>query len=213
MIMMKSSTKALLLFVYAATTFSIADGKCETCDERALARGFVTAAGRGQLAVLARLLAHGVEINDYDASTKRTALLEGARWGHGGVVEMALERGADAHWRDAYGMEACHHAAAMGHTFILETLIAFMEDTEADEGGGGLCVHARDDEAKTPLHHAAARGHAAVAGQLLALGADPGAVDSGGSTARQAATGWFYNHDAVLEVLGGHEDPHDMQLL
>ena len=195
-----------------------AHARCDTCDSRKLAAAFVAAGGRGQVDVLKRLIDPankdmktgkytGVEIDDYDVTTDRTVLLEGARWGHKEVVDFAIEHNADIHWTDAYDMNVCHHAATlnMDNGVILEAMIAHFGTLHHSVTPlNNKCVHAKDYYGKTPLHHAAARGHSGIVTLLLERGGDAKAKDAKGNTARDLATGWFWNHDDVLAALDAH---------
>ena len=68
-------------------------------------------------------------------------------------------------------------AAAVGHTRIVELLLA--SGAAADGAGGGADL--------TPLHVAARDGHARVVAALLLRGADAGRATAAGATARELA--------------------------
>jgi hypothetical protein len=57
-----------------------------------------------------------------DAPGGMTPLMAAAAAGHEAVVELLLERGADAAKRDAEGRSAAHHARAAGHAHLAERL-------------------------------------------------------------------------------------------
>ena len=210
---------ACLALLIASFSTPGALAKCDTCDARKLAAAFVAAGGRGQVEVLHRLINPenkdmktgkytGVEIDDYDVTTMRTVLLEGARWGHKEVVDFAIDHGADIHWTDSYDMNVCHHAAAMNldNGVILEQMIAHFGTLHHTVTPlNNKCVHAKDYYGQTPLHHAAARGHSGTVTLLLESGANADAKDAKGKTARDLATGWFSNHDDVLAALDAHK--------
>ncbi|KAG7289873.1 hypothetical protein NEMBOFW57_006250 [Staphylotrichum longicolle] len=116
------------------------------------------------------------------------------RWaleeGHGAVVKLLAENGANVDAKNEGGQTPLSWAAEKGHKAAVELLLAT----------GKADVDAKDNNGRTPLSWAAWKGHEAIVERLLATGrADVDAKDSDGRTplSRAAEKG----HKAVVERL------------
>jgi len=138
----------------------------------------LTAAWRGSLEEVGKLLAEGADIEEKGGELEWTALHAAAVFGDNPlVVRLLLDRGADVAARDKYASAPLHHAA--------------LADSEAEAGlllDYNADVRARDSTGNTPLHHAAIYGSTRVARLLLAKGADVSAKNCAGRTPRENAT-------------------------
>lgn len=159
------------------------------------ADAFVSAAGRGELAVVKLFVESGMSVetaNEYGF----TALHWAASWGHLEVVRFLVEdRGADVNAREARGWTALLGAARFGYLEVIRFLV---EKHGAD-------VRATTDDGFTALHLSARGGSLELVKWLVDRGLDARAVaDRGGGTARALAEG--SGHRAVadyLESVGG----------
>ena len=106
-------------------------------------------------------------------------LIDYAKKGNAGAVDLLLESGADVHAENNWALA---WASANGHAAVAKLLLE-----------SGADVHARDDLA---LQWASGRGHMAVAKLLLESGADVHAEDD---YALRAAS--YGSHTEVLELL------------
>ena len=101
-----------------------------------------------------------------------TPLHLAAQLGHGAIVTLLLERGADVEAASGPGYTPLHMAAEQGHVEVIKRLV--------DEGGANVrAVTGRD---ATPLHWAAYHGHAKAFLVLLGRGAELHARDADGET-------------------------------
>ena len=187
------------------------------------------AAEAGAIAVMAHLLAadggkEALDARDADGCTPALLALQSARpaplfaegtaggggggGGGGGhsppmllqAAGLCLSHRCDARAAAADGQTLLHHAAALGATDLLATLIAASADVSAIGGADG----------SAPLHLAAARGEAASARMLLAAGAAPAAPDGCGRTPLELCLGASVacaphaGHAACHEILLRH---------
>ncbi|KAL8944837.1 MAG: hypothetical protein Q9211_000444 [Gyalolechia sp. 1 TL-2023] len=148
------------------------------------------AAGNGHLAVVEKLLQEKADVNAAPAADGRTALQAAAEGGHQAVVERLLREKADVHAAPARfgGRTALQAAAEGGHQAVVERLL----QAEADVNTPGL--HGR-----TALQTAAGEGNQAVVERLLQAKADVNASDNQGTTALHTAAGG--GNQAVVERL------------
>jgi ankyrin repeat protein len=96
------------------------------------------------------------------------ALLEAARKGRGDKVMMLVDRGASVFLSDEHNRTALHHAAAGGHTLVVDFLLQRNADPNA-----------LDIERQSPLHKAAAGNAVHAFVTLQRYGARPTADSKG----------------------------------
>jgi ankyrin repeat protein len=124
-----------------------------------------------------------------------TPLWLAAANGHGEVIRILANRGADVHHRNLALGAPIDIAARRGHGDVVKMLI----DRDASPD-------AADAVGVTPIMRAAEAGEATAASVLLAHGADPGAESAGGITALHLAA--TYGHtDVVATLLDAGADP------
>jgi len=126
-------------------------------------------------------------------------LIDAAREGNKGKVELLLSRGTDVNAMDKNGMTPLHVAAFGFNNDITELLLAKGADVNARNKDGmtplhiagfwssrakvemlinkGANVNAKDNKEKIPLHYTALEGYAGIADVLLSKGSDINAVD------------------------------------
>lgn len=98
------------------------------------------------------------------------------RWGHGDLVALLLEMGADPNRADSDGRSALHLAASSNDQNAARLLL-----------DSGALVNQRDNYRYTPLHMAARSGHTDLAHILIEAGADVNARIDVGFTAYDLA--------------------------
>lgn len=131
-----------------------------------------------------------IKINNEDVFGD-TPLTISVRWGNLEVVELLLNKGANANMQVGYNLRtALHDAARYDRLKVAEFLI--------DKGAN---PKAKDEDGDTPLHVAAERGYPEIAKLLIDKGADPKAKDEDGDT----PTDWAKLHGYRLlhELLDG----------
>jgi ankyrin repeat protein len=139
----------------------------------------MTAAGTGDAAVVAALLAHGADPNAKEPRQKQTALIWAAARKHAGAAQLLLQKGADPQARAAGGFTPLLFAARTGDV-----------DTAAVLLNAGANVNDAADDGSGPLLIATIRGHVALVRFLLDYGADPNAAGPGYAPLHWAAGSW-----------------------
>lgn len=166
---------------------------CAGCPNRAIWDGqvketdpFLVASGRGDLAVVRAMLASGQRV-DTRGPRGETALLRASRGGHGEIVELLLNEGADA------------NAASGEYEGVWRTV-------------NGQQVYQRDFHLfSTPLMEAAGEGRVSLMRTLIEHGAEADAVSYNGMTALDLATR-SGSHDAMRLLLAAKADVNDRSL-
>ncbi|MDR3180215.1 MAG: ankyrin repeat domain-containing protein, partial [Holosporaceae bacterium] len=119
----------------------------------------------------------GIDVNVADHKEGLTPLHLAAEGGHIAVVNVLLDKRADANAVDCYKRMPLHYAAGRGHIAVVNALLAnaLLEkgaDANAvdheDNYMPSYSVDAADHNMRTPLHYAAAGGHLEVVNALLA---------------------------------------------
>ncbi len=130
-------------------------------------------------------------INDYAADGFHPLGLA-AFFGHAGIVEYLLEKGADVHAtsRNPMKVTALHSAAAGDHLDVARVLLDYEADPDVLQQGGF-----------TPLHAAAQNGSLEMVRMLLAYGADASISSDDGRTPLDIARESRY--DELMETLTG----------
>jgi hypothetical protein len=180
------------------------------------------AAEYGHETVVFYLLQHGVDTEQKDGKSGRTALHWAARGGHTGVVRLLLSHGAQINVKNGYRHTALYLGARNGHKATVRELVEngadFQEHLGKDRvtplmaavAGGdegtvllllkhGANVNPQDHYGCTALHHAVFSGKEEVARLLLEEGADIDIQTSDGETAPEMAT--RRGHEGVSRLL------------
>ena len=132
----------------------------------------VLAAQQGNVAKVKELLAvAGVNVNQVDADTGRTALHWAARENRGEIVAILIEAKADVNAQDRTGKGPLTLAAETGSADATQKLV-----------DAGASLTARDSIGGTPLTWGCGLGSAETVKILLAKGADATVVDVNGLT-------------------------------
>lgn len=125
----------------------------------------VKAARDAQLEVVQTLLTNGVNVNVYEGTSKRTALMEASLGGHAAIVEVLIQHGCSLDSTDKDSFSALHHAAAKGHPPVANILL-----------NNGASINTKGPGERTPLHVSLAYPETAML--LLRRGSDVNARDS-----------------------------------
>lgn len=166
---------------------------CAGCPNRTMWDGrvketdpFLVASGRGDLAAVRAMLASGQRV-DTRGPRGETALLRASRGGHGEIVELLLNEGADA------------NAASGEYEGVWRTV-------------NGQQIYQRDFHLfSTPLMEAAGEGRVSLMRTLIEHGAEADAVSYNGMTALDLATR-SGSHDAMRLLLAAKADVNDGSL-
>jgi len=168
-----------------------------------LSHGMRSAARKGDLAEVKRLVAAGAQVDSigYDM----TALQLAAQEGHLPVMEFLVENGAQIDLKTVSEAPPLNHAILYGHIHAVKFLLEAGARVDigdhngwqplhhaangVDRVGAALCliafgadVDARDRLGWQPLHVAAGRGREDMASFLLGAGANPYAANNRGHT-------------------------------
>ncbi|TKA25713.1 hypothetical protein B0A50_05808 [Salinomyces thailandicus] len=108
----------------------------------------VRLAREARAAELGEQIKQGVNVNEVDSRTGRTAVMEAIRGRAWPATRLLMQNGARLHLRDVNGHTALHHAAIEGDAAICQQMLD--SGASAEEG---------DKEGLTPLDLAARNGH------------------------------------------------------
>lgn len=117
----------------------------------------VTAAGKGQRAIVRLLLESGAAVDAHDRTNQITALMAAANTGHEIICRDLLARGADIELRDDFGFTPLTFAAGSGHTAIVRLLL-----------DRGATTTGKSREGWDALDYARRRGHPEIAKMIEA---------------------------------------------
>ncbi|CAM9568952.1 unnamed protein product, partial [Discosporangium mesarthrocarpum] len=130
-----------------------------------------TYAEAGDLQVVRRLLAKGVDVDEVDDFCC-TALHLASALGHDDIVEMLLvQYGARVDSRDQAQCTPLHAASEGGHPRVVQLLLQC-----------NASIDSRNASCQTPLHYASGYGHAVAARLLVSSGAPLAVQDLKGNT-------------------------------
>jgi ankyrin repeat protein len=183
-------------------------------DEESRRPPLITAALKGDAAVLAELLAAGADVNSACSQYGDTALTFAALFGYLEVVRMLLKQpGVNMNQADHRGATPLMYAVANDHTDVVACLLdAGAQVNLADKSDGdtaliqaarsgrletfqmllkhpGVGMDSADLCGETALFHAARRKNPAFVASLLDTGADMTVVNRAGDTALHVAIG------------------------
>ena len=114
------------------------------------------AASEGRTEEVLELLATPVYTNANGMVKSNSPLHVAAKNGHGAIVRLLLERGADVSAKNILTNTPLHAAAAEGHALIVQLLLQ-----------RGADISAKKSDGFTPLHLGSSEGHEAVVQLLL----------------------------------------------
>lgn len=123
-----------------------------------------SAAFVGDASKVKALLAQGYDPNAFSEWGKDTPLHAAAKMGHGDIVQLLLEAGANLHAFDDLADTPLHCAVDNGHLDIMQLLL---------QAGADVNAHNESQIGDSPLGQTAGTCSLAVAQALLAAGADP----------------------------------------
>lgn len=130
----------------------------------------VSAAGKGSLAQLKRLLDEGVDVNSMNLDGRR-AISTAAENNQGAAASLLIQRGVDLNLLDTTGESALWWASRYGYEELVRLLLS-----------NGASLSIADCDGLTPLFAASHKGHANVVDMLLKRGSDPNTSASYGKT-------------------------------
>jgi ankyrin repeat protein len=163
-----------------------------------LSSRLAAAASRGEVDMVASLLAEGADANA-EGYLRRTPLAAVASaYGQKddkssvGIARILLGHGARVDARDDDGVTALYHAVEFGKTNLVRFLLEKGADPAIRMARGSL-------KGRTPLHDAAARGRKEIVEALLTFKAPADAVDSQGATPLLLAEG--HDHLEIGQML------------
>jgi ankyrin repeat protein len=139
----------------------------------------MTAARTGSASVVSALLSRGVVVDTKEPARGQTALMWAVSEQHPPVVQLLLDRGADASARSNTGFTPILFAAREGDRESARLLLA-----------AGVDVNDKGPDGASALLVATVRGHAAFALFLLDNGADPNTDAAGYTPLHWAAGSW-----------------------
>ena len=104
-------------------------------------KDILTAAANGKIEKVRNLLDEGVDVDTRD-SDNRTILHWAARKGHADIVQLLLERGANAKLADNdYGNTPIHSASYKGHTDVVRMLLDHGVEPNTKNNIGTTALH------------------------------------------------------------------------
>jgi ankyrin repeat protein len=184
------------------------------------AEDLISAAERGDAAVVQALLAEGTDVNA-KTNDGRTALIVASYNGHLELVQALLAKGAEVNAKENDGATALIRASQQGHLEVVQALLAKGAEVNAKAYDGGTAliqasqqgyrevaqallakgaeVNAKANDGRTALIQASQQGHREVVQALLAKGADVDAKRNDGATALILAS--QNGHREVVQAL------------
>jgi len=152
---------------------------------------FILAAEVGDVEKVKQMLASDPPLAICTDAEGRTPVTAAADRGHGEIVRLLVESGADLHSCTNEGRSLLHMAASRGNA----ELVHFLVERGAD-------IHAQDKRGEMPLHSAALASDAAALRFLLGKGIDANARSGKGDTPLHKAA--FNGNFEAIKVLIEH---------
>lgn len=161
-----------------------------------------TAAQKGNISVVKKLLKRGVDINR-QSENGWTSLKSAAQLGNLDLVKVLLEGGADPNIADDTNYTPLMNAVSGEHEDIVKILLKFKADPNVQSGEN---PEAEDWEAgRTALMDAALSGNVSIANVLLKNGANPHLITMNGRSALHSAV-FSANPEMVTLILKSGAD-------
>ncbi|XP_048257810.1 serine/threonine-protein phosphatase 6 regulatory ankyrin repeat subunit A-like [Haliotis rufescens] len=126
---------------------------------------------RGQMELVKYIVSQDMVDINRRGLKKRSPVMIAAESGHKEVVELLVNKGADASLMDKKGNNILHLACQMGHVEVVKYVLS--QDI--------VDINSRGWKTKTPMMMAAEEGHKEVVELLLNKGTDPSLVDKRGN--------------------------------
>lgn len=149
------------------------------------------AAGRGDFAIVEKLLGEGVEVDERGRNAE-TPLIAAALAGDAATAQLLIAHGADVMARNEGGLTPLHAAAYSGSAEVVPLLLDHGAELEDKANVSGA----------TPLMVAAEENRVAVAELLIARGADLSIPDRDGFTPLTQA--WAKKRTEMVRLLKQH---------
>ena len=176
---------------------------------------------RGDVEEISGVIGTWLEVQDSQAKTGGTALIQASENGHEGIVQALLAKGAEINHQAKTGGTALIQASENGHEGIVQALLAKGAEInhqaktgvtaliQASQNGhegivqvllaGGAEINHQAKTGSTALYMASQNGHEGIVQALLAKGAEIDIQDGDGVTALIMAA--YQGHEGIVKAL------------